>query len=217
MNTKSSRFVCVVLAGMLACALLAFAAELKSIQLPEPQMDGGKPLFQVLKNRKSERNFSTKELSNQVLSNLLWAAWGINRPESGRRTAPSAKNRQEVDIYVTTADGVYLYDAKAHQLKQVLAKDLRAATGSQEFVKSAPVNLVYVVDLSRGAGDEDAAVFRAAISTGCIIQNVHLFCASEGLATVARASVDGPALAKAMGLRDNQRFLMAQTVGYPAK
>lgn len=217
MNPKLSRFVRVVLAGMLACASLAFAAELKSIQLPGPQMDGGKPLMQVLKNRKSEREFSTRTLSNRVFSNLLWAAWGINRPGSGKRTAPSAMNKQEVDIYVTTADGVYLYDAKAHQLKQVLAKDLRAATGDQEFVGSAPVNLVYVVDLSRGVGEENEAIFCAAISTGCIIQNVYLFCTSEGLATVTRGSVDGPALAKAIGLRTDQRVLMAQTVGYPAE
>jgi SagB-type dehydrogenase family enzyme len=224
MNTKSSRFVSVVLAGVLACAPLACApatlpsaANLKSIQLPKPQTDGGKPLMKVLKNRKSMRKFSTQKLPNRVLSNLLWAAWGISRPESGKRTAPSAMNKQEVDIYVATADGAYLYDAKAHQLKQILTKDLRAATGEQEFVASAPVNLVYVLDMARGVGDEDEAVFCAAISTGCIIQNVYLFCTSEGLATVVRGSVNGPALAKAMGLRKDQRVLMAQTVGYPAK
>jgi SagB-type dehydrogenase family enzyme len=207
-----------VLAGVLACASLAFAAELKTIKLPAPQMDGGKPLMQALKNRQTQRAFSTKKLSDRVLSNLLWAAWGINRPESDKRTAPSAMNKQEVDVYVATAAGVYLYDANAHELKQILAKDIRAATTEgQEFVTAAPVNLVYVRDLARGVRDEDEAAFYAAISTGAIVQNVYLFCASEGLATVVRGAVDGPALAKAMGLRDGQRVLLAQTVGYPAE
>jgi SagB-type dehydrogenase family enzyme len=217
MKTKSSRLICVVLAGMFACAPLLFAQELKSIQLPKPQTDGGKPLLQVLKNRKSVRNFSKEKLSNRMLSNLLWAAWGINRPDSGKRTAPSAVNRQEVDMYVVTADGVYLYDAKSHQLKQTLAKDIRAATGSQEFVATAPVNLVYVQDLAKGFGDKEATLLYSAISTGCIVQNVYLFCASEGLATVVRGLFDEKALANTMGLRKNQRVLTTQTVGYPAK
>ena len=127
-----------VVAGALACASPAFAAELKSIKLSEPQTDGGKPLMQALKNRKTERAFSAKKLSEPVLSNLLWAAWGVSRPESGKRTAPSAMNKQEIDVYVTTADGLYLYDAKAHELKRILVKDLREATGGEEFVTTAP-------------------------------------------------------------------------------
>ena len=215
MIIKSSRFVYVVLSGLLVCESLTFAAKQKSIQLPEPKMDGGKPLIQVLKNRKSVREFSSKKLSNNLLSNLLWAAWGINRPESGKRTAPSSMNKQEIDIYVFTDEGVYLYDARAHQLIETIAKDLRGATGDQDFVGSAPVNLVYVLDLSRALDDEDEAIFSAAISAGCIIQNIYLFCTSEGLATVVRGSIDGPALAKAIGLRKNQRILLAQTVGFP--
>ena len=217
MHTRSSLFLGAVLAGALACASPAFAAELKSIKLPEPQMDGGKPLMQALKNRKTERAFSAKKLSEPVLSNLLWAAWGVSRPESGKRTAPSAMNKQEVDVYVTTADGTYLYDAKAHELKQILGEDLRAATGGEEFVTTAPVNLVYVRDLTRSVRDEEDAAFYAAITTGAIVQNVYLFCASEDLATVVRVVPDGPALAKAVGLRDDQRVLIAQTVGYPAE
>ena len=126
-------------------------------------------------------------------------------------------NNQEIDIYVVTADGLYLYDAKALQLKQILTKDIRAATGEQEFVQTGPVNLVYVADLAKGVSDEDEAVFYAAIATGCIVQNVYLFCTSEGLATVVRSPADAPALAKAMGLRAEQRVLMAQTVGHPAE
>jgi len=143
---------------------------------------------------------------------------GLNRPELGGRTAPSASNSQEMDIYVAMADGLYLYDAKAHLLKPVLADDIRALTGRQAFVKDAPLNLIYVSDLSKmtRAAPEDRD-FYAAAHTGFISQNVYLFCASEGLATVIRASIDRPALAKAMGLRRDQKITLAQTVGYPKK
>ena len=206
------------LAALLAFSVLASAQELKPIQLPKPQMDGGKPLMQVLKERKSTRSFSPEKLPVQTLGNLLWAAFGINRPDSGERTAPSAMNRQEIDIYVATADGLFLYAAKEHKLQPVLAEDLRAATGMQPFVTNAPVELVYVADYSRmGRGtDEDKNLYSAA-DTGFIGQNVYLFCASEGLATVVRASFDRAILEKAMKLRPDQRVVLAQTVGYPKK
>ena len=195
-----------------------FAEEIKSIQLPKPQLDGGKPLMQVLKERKSAREFSSEKLPLQVLSNLLWAASGINRPDSGRRTAPSASNWQEIDIYVSTADGLYLYDAKPHGLKPVLAEDIRALTGLEAFVKDAPLNLIYVADLSRiGRGTNEEKDFYSAADTGFIAQNVYLFCASEGLATVVRANIDKPSLAKAMKLGPDQRITLSQTVGYPKK
>ncbi len=195
------------------------SGELKSIQLPKPQTDGGRPLMQVLKDRKSSREFSTEKLPPQVLSNMLWAAFGISRPDSGKRTAPSAVNWQEIDVYVATAQGLYLYDAKAHSLMPVLAQDIRAATGLQPFVKDAPVNLVYVADFSR-MGEKTTAedkVFYSAADTGFISQNVYLFCASEGLATVVRNLIDKPALTKLMKLRPDQRVILAQTVGYPKK
>jgi SagB-type dehydrogenase family enzyme len=201
-------------AGLVHCAL---AQELQPIDLPKPDMEGGKPLMRVLKARQSGREFSPEELPPQVLSNLLWAAWGINRPD-GHRTAPSASNRQEIEIYVATADGLYLYDAKSHRLQPVLAKDVRAATGRQPFVGQAPLNLVYVADYSKmGKGsDEDKNLYSAA-DTGFISQNVYLYCASEGLVTVVRGMVDRPALAKVMNLRPDQRIMLSQTVGYPKK
>ena len=208
--------------GLIALALLAgpsFAAEgPPAMSLPRPQTDGGKPLMEALKLRKSTRTFSEKKLPPQVLSNLLWAAFGVNRPGSGKRTAPSAMNWQEIDIYVALAEGVYLYDAEAHALKPVLAKDLRTATGKQHFVKGAPVNLVFVADYARikRVGD-DVKDFYSATDTGFISQNVYLFCASEGLGTVVRGWVDKPALAKEMGLRPDQKVILAQTVGYPEK
>lgn len=198
--------------------VLALAGqELKPIQLPKPRIDAGKPLMQVLNARKTTRDFSTEKLSPQVLSDLLWAAFGVNRPD-GRRTAPSAMNSQEIDIYVALGEGVYLYEAKPHALKPVVAGDLRAATGGQGFVGSAPLNLVYVADFARmGGAPEQDKVFYSAADSGFIGQNVYLYCASEGLGTVIRGTVERATLAKALKLRSEQRILLAQTVGYPKR
>jgi SagB-type dehydrogenase family enzyme len=203
---------------VIACVTLAVAQELSPIPLPPPQTSGGRPLMQVLKDRQSSREFSSQKLSPQVLSNLLWAAFGVNRPDSGKRTAPSAMNMQEIDIYVATQDGLYLYDAKGNALQPVLAQDVRGATGQQPFVKEAPLNLVYVADLAKAgrASGEDQTLYTAA-DTGFIAQNVYLFCASEGLAAVVRGSVDRAALASLIKLRPDQKIILAQTVGYPKK
>jgi SagB-type dehydrogenase family enzyme len=188
---------------------------LGTILLFKPDTAGGKPLMQALKERKTSRSFSEKKLPDQVLSNLLWAAFGINRPD-GHRTAPSARNWQEIDIYVATAAGLYLYEARPHSLRPLLPDDLRAATGMQDFVGTAPVNLVYVADLDKVSGQpsDDRNLFVGA-DCGFIAQNVYLYCASEGLSTVVRGMVDREKLAKAMKLRSSQKILLAQTVGYP--
>jgi SagB-type dehydrogenase family enzyme len=216
MKTKLFLACSLILALVLMCPALSPAQETKSIRLLEPQTDAGRPLMQVLKERHSTRTFSSEKLPLQVLSNMLWAAFGINRPDIGKRTAPSAKNRQEIDIYVATADGLYLYNAKAHKLDLVLAKDIRAITGTQGFVATAPVNLIYVADFARmGERPESEKAFYSAADTGFISENVYLYCASEGLATVVRGWIDRPALARAMALRADQRITLAQTVGYP--
>ncbi|MCJ7663831.1 MAG: SagB/ThcOx family dehydrogenase [Desulfobacterales bacterium] len=218
MNTKLFRAVLSVLIILFICPALVFALDLKPIQLLKPQTEGGRPLMQVLKDRKSSRDFSSKELSLQVLSNMLWAACGVNRTDSGKRTAPSASNRQEIDIYVATAHGLYLYDAKAHTLQPVLAEDIRSMTGGQQFVQEVPVNLIYVADQARmGKRTSEDKVLYPAADTGFISQNVYLYCASEGLATVVRGSIDRPALEKAMRLRPKQKVILAQSVGYPKK
>ena len=205
----------VIIATVLSAAI-ACAQELKPIKLPAPQIEGGKPLMQALKERKTSREFSSREFPPQVLSNLLWAAFGINRPESGRRTAPSAMNWQEIDIYVASSEGLYLYNAVDNMLQPVLAQDIRALTGTQDFVKDAPINLVYVADFSKmGNAPDNGKEVDASADTGFIGQNVYLFCASEGLATVVRGLIDKPTLEKAMGLRPDQRVILAQTVGYP--
>lgn len=205
-------------AVLLLCPVLAVAGDVPAVvALPKPQMEGGKPLMQALKERHSTREFDAAKLTPEMLSNLLWAAAGVNRAD-GRRTAPSARNQQETDIYVTTADGVFLYEAKEHRLRTILTDDIRSLTGQQEFVKVAPVNLVYVADYAKmGSGaTEDKAMYSAA-GAGFMAQNVYLFCASEGLATVVRAMIDRPALAMAMKLRPEQRIVLAQTVGHPKK
>ncbi len=185
------------------------------IQLLTPQPGAGSPLMQLLGKRKSSREFSPKPLPIEVLSNLLWAGFGINRPD-GKRTAPSARNWQDMDIYVILANGLYLYDAKANQLKLILAEDLRGLAGIQAYVKEAPVNLVYVSDYARmGETPNEAKILLSGSHAGFISQNVYLFCASEGLATVVRALIDIPALSKAMRLRPDQKIILAQSVGYP--
>jgi SagB-type dehydrogenase family enzyme len=200
-----------------ACFNSAYSVELKPVKLPAVQKDGGKSLMQALSERKTLREFSDEKLPLQVLSNLLWAAWGINRPETGGRTAPSAVNWQEIEIYVAMQEGLYIYDAKEHALNPVLAKDIRAATGSQDFVKDVPVNLIYVADFSKITASDQDKVFYSAADTGFISQNVYLYCASEGLATVVRNLVDKPALAKTMNLKTEQRIILTQSVGYPKK
>ncbi len=188
---------------------------LKPIQLPQPQMEGGMPLMTALKERKSSREFGRQKLPDQVLSNLLWASFGISRPD-GKRTAPSAMNRQEIDVYVVLTDGAYLYDAKDHILKPVAAGDFRAQAGTQAYVKDAPANLVFVADFAKmGGGNEQDKLLYAGADTGFISQNAYLYCASQGLATVVRASVDKPLLGKTLGLRPEQRIILAQTIGYP--
>ena len=211
-------FLSALIIALLLCGAVAAEQQLTSQQLPAPQTESGRPLMQVLKERSTSRSFSARKLPLQVLSNLLWAAFGVNRPESGHRTAPSAMDRQEIDIYVAMAEGLYVYEAKTHVLQPVLAVDIRAMTGRQSFVADAPVNLVYVADLGRmGKVSKEEQDLYSAADTGFISENVYLFCASEGLATVVRGSVDRETLAKAMRLRPDQKIILAQTVGYPKK
>jgi nitroreductase len=196
---------------------ISLAQEPKPIQLSKPQIGSGNSLMQLLWKRMSSREFSPEPLPVEVLSNMLWAAFGINRSD-GKRTAPTASNRQEIDIYVATANGLYLYDAKTNLLNPILAEDIRAMTGRQPYVKDAPVNFIYVADYSKmgTVANEDKA-FLSAAETGFISENVYLYCASEGLATVVRANIDRPALASLMKLRPDQKIILAQSVGYPQK
>lgn len=187
-----------------------------NIKLAAPSKDN--VLLQILKNRSSQREFDSRDLSIQELSDLLWAACGVNRPESEKRTAPSAMDMREIDIYCATSKGLYLYDAKNSQLVLVTKTDIRELTGRQPFVKDAPLNLIYVADFSKMSRlSQEDRDFYAATDTGFISENVYLYCASSGLATVVRGLFDHAALEKAMGLGKDQKAILAQTVGFPKK
>jgi nitroreductase len=204
-----------LLAAMLVASLPALAQELQPIPLPKPRMEGGMPLMEALKNRKTTREFSPTALPPQILSDLLWAGFGINRPENAHRTAPSAMNSQEVDIYVATADGIYVYDAAGNRLTPVAAGDIRARTGDQGFVKVAPVALLFVADLTRlkKAKTEERGHY-AAIDAGLIVQNIYLYCASAGLACVVH-ELNRSGLPEALKLKPEQKIIIAQSVGFP--
>lgn len=188
-----------------------------SIVLPAANTDGGLPLMQALAQRQSQREFAPDPLPLAMLSDLLWAAAGLNRPGLGGRTAPSALNAQEVDVYVALPNGLYRYAALGHALHLVRAIDVRRVTGYQDFVDTAPLDLIMVADYSRmklvPVSQRMAYAYTCA---GAMAQNVYLYCASEGLATVIRAWLDRDALTKAMGLGSEQQVLLSQTVGRKA-
>ncbi|MBS1177338.1 MAG: hypothetical protein H6R06_1750 [Proteobacteria bacterium] len=188
----------------------------QSVALPPPGKDGGMPLMQALWQRQSQREFGTQPLPETTLGELLWATAGVNRPALGGRTAPSAMNSQEVDVFVALPSGLYLYDAAAHALRLEVPSDIRGITGYQDFTDEAALDLVFVADHRRmtlvPAAQREAYAFTAA---GAMAQNLYLYCASQGLATVIRAWLDRHALAQAMELGADQQVLLAQTVGYP--
>lgn len=205
-----------ILAG-LCMSLASWAGAVPAtVELPPPQTGGGMPLAEALALRRSGREFSPRPLSAEALSSLLWAAAGVNRAESGRRTSPTARNWQEIDVYVALEAGLYRYDAARHALVGVLAVDIREEAGIQTFVATAPAVLIYVADHDRmtGANDE-ARLFYSAVDTGFVSQNVYLHCAANGLSTVVLGMVDKPALKAAMGLRAGQHVQLSQPVGYP--
>jgi len=201
--------------------------ELQTIILPSPEKEGGKSVLAALQERRTTRNISSKELSLQVLSNLLWAAFGVNREQASfnktGRTAPSASNSQEIDLYVALADGIYLYEAVPHHLRPVAAGDFRKRAGRGRAA-TAPVNIFYVVDFTRydtgpeqpdhAIGDPEVQKSYYYTDTGFIAQNVYLFAASHGLAAWFH-NCDKENAAKEFLLRPKQLVLFAQTIGYP--
>jgi len=215
MKTRSLLLVTLFVACNIPKPLTFAADDSQSIKFASPPDTGGKPLMEALYQRKTEREIKPEKLSVEQLGNLLWAAFGINRPANDHRTAPSAMNSQEMDIYAATAEGLYVYRPKPHQLELVSKQDLRAQTGGAAFATNAPVTLIYVADLSRlDKASGDTRVIYANFDAGCICQNVYLFCASENLATVVHDLNRGP-LEAALKLKPEQRIIMAQAVGKP--
>ena len=203
---------------LLLCLFISvatFAAD-KVIRLPKPNLNRNSEVMEAFANRHSTREYAAKALTLTDLSDLLWAANGINRPEEGKRTAPSAMNKQDVDVYVVLSEGTYLYDAKAHQLNLVAEGDHRGAVaGGQAFVKSAPVSLLLVSDLSRlGDAKNTHTQLMGAVDAGIVSQNISIFCSAAKLATVPRASMDTAKLKSVLKLTDTQLPLMNHPVGY---
>jgi nitroreductase len=200
-------------AVLLAIAVHDLAA--RSLPLPAPQKTGGLPLMEALARRATARAFDPRDLTLQQLADLLWAGFGVNRPD-GKRTAPSANNQQATDIYVLLKQGAYVYNARSNQLDLVVAGDLRRWGATQAFATNAPVTLVFIADFARmGSGGDEGKRAMANINVGYISQNIYLYCASEGLATGARASLDRPTLGARLGLRPEQVIILAQSIGFP--
>lgn len=187
-----------------------------AVHLPPASTSGGLPLMEALAQRHSHREFDPAPLPEQTLGDLLWAGAGVNRPALGGRTAPSAMNAQEIDVYAALPNGLFRYDAPSHSLRRITAQDVRRVTGYQDFVDSAPMDLVYVADHSRmklvPVARREAYAYAVA---GAMAQNVALYCASAGLGAVIRAWFDRTALEHALGLGSDQQVLLAQTVGAP--
>lgn len=185
-----------------------------TVLLPPPALSPSATLDLAFKGRHSSRHYAPAPLTLQTLSTLLWCACGVNRTDTGERTAPSAHNWQEIDVFAMLPEGAFRYDARAHQLQLVRAQDLRGVTGTQNFVATAPLNLVYVADFARmeGAKPEEQS-FLAGADAACIAQNVYLFCACAGLGTVVRGLIDRKQLAQALGLAPSQHIALAQSVG----
>ena len=199
--------------GLLLSLLIAspMMAMAQNIELPAPQKQGGQPLMQVLAQRASTRQFDTaRAIEPQTMADLLWAAWGYNRED--KRTAPSALNRQEISLYVITAQGAYCYDARQNVLTQVAAGDFRKSAGKQPFAQTAPLNIVFVADLDKAPSNDMMFV-----DCGFIAQNIYLYCASAGLGSVVRGSFDAAELAQVLKLNERQKVVLTQTVGYPAR
>jgi len=194
------------------------AQELQVIKLSAPDKTRGTATMKALADRHSDREYDSKELSLKDLSDLCWAANGINRPD-GKRTAPSAMNRQEIDVYVVRKDGAYLYDPQAHALNPLTKGDFRAAVaGGQDFVKDAPVSIVLVINLDKlGDPAKEQTKLMGSVDAGIVCQNINIFCAAAGLSTVPRATMDKAELAKALKLKDTQLAIMNNPVGYPKK
>lgn len=189
--------------------------EQKEIKLNTPDKERGVTVMKAFEQRKSDREFANKELSLQDLSDLLWAANGVNRPESGKRTAPSAMNRQDVDIYVCRADGAFLYDAMNSVLKPVSSADLRPfVADAQAWAATAPVCLVLVSDISKFGGEGQRQMMTGAIDAGIVSQNIAIFCAGTGLVTIPRMSMNQEKLRSGLKLKDSQQLFLNNPVGY---
>lgn len=209
----------IILSVMLMSTMGIYSQDFKDIKLNNPDKSRGSAVMKALSDRESVRVYDeTKELTLQDLSDLLWAANGVNRTD-GKRTAPSAMNRQEIDVYVVNKEGAYLYDAAIHTLKAVTQGDFRKAVAAgQDFAATAPVCIVLVANLEK-LGDPTSENTRvtAGMDAGIVSQNINIFCASVGLATVPRGTMNNDELKSALKLSENQSLMLNNPVGFPKK
>ena len=206
----------------LTIVLISLSITAQDITLPAPDRKGGKPLMQALNERQTTRTFTEDNLTQQQLSDMLWAAWGINRADQKKRTAPSAMNYQEIDVYVALPGGLYVYVSESNTLRMINNKDIRKTTGTQSYVNNAALNLVYVADMGKagkkeGVKIDDSDLFMSYSDAAFIAQNVYLYCASANLGCVVRGSIPKEKPSLELGLRSNQLIILAQTVGVPKK
>ena len=180
----------------------AFAEELKTQTLPSPILSGGKPLMETIALRKSERTFSNKEIDTQTLSNILWSAWGISH--DGKRTIPTSMNKQNLKVYVIKSDGVWLYNAHNNSLEAISSKDIRPLFATQDFVKTAPLTLLYT-----GTDEKNSP-----LHAGSAYQNVGLYCASQGLNNVVRGYFDHEQVEKSLNFPQEEKAIISQTIGW---
>ncbi len=215
MKLNSSLLVCILGPLFWVAAPVLNGQQLQPIVLLPPQLTATQTLMRAVQERHTTREFTPQPLPPQMLSDLLWSAFGINRPATGQRTAPSAMDSQETDIYVALPEGLYLYEAKPHRLKPLQGGDLRAKTSGQAFATNSSLTLIFVADLSRlaKARPEMRPVY-ANFDAGCISQNVSLYCAAAGLGSVVH-DLDRAPLSALLQLRPEQRIMMAQAVGFP--
>ena len=186
----------------------------EEIKLLAPNKTGGMPLMEALSNRKSSRNFSdSKELSEQQLSDLLWAMWGINRQDN-RRTAPSARNLQAIELFVVKSNGVYKYNAQNHSLELVKSGDHRNIAGVQDFAKKALLNILLIANADLLGKNESENLLTVTADAGFISQNAYLYCASEGLNCIARLYIDRDEIRKVLELDKKMYPVIGLTIGY---
>lgn len=189
----------------------------KTIELIKPDIIGGKTLMEAMHLRKSDREFEQKNLSLRHLSDILWVANGVNR-ENGKRTVPSARALYPIKAYAVLENGIYYYNPEKHQLEPVVQGDFRELTGLQDFVYTAPLNVLFIADYNTYDGErpipQDKRLYLASLDAAHCNQNIYLYCASEGLKTVERAGAKAEELLKVLQLNDNHQFIVAQTVGY---
>ena len=210
--------VLITLMALFIISMGMYSQELKEIKLNAPDKTRGSAVMKALSDRHSDREYDTKELSLQDLSDLLWAANGINR-QDGKRTAPSAMDRREIDVYMINKDGAYLYDVNEHSLKPISSGDFRKAVAAQQdFAATAPISIVLVANLEKlGDPTKEGTRMTANFDAGIVCQNINIFCSAVGLATVPRGSMNQNELRVALKLSETQIISINNPVGYPKK